>query len=458
MNIVCLILFTYLVLSKDSFARGDSIDNVAADASCDEPKDGSLDHGKPTEKDHHDHSPRVPEREDDDADMDHFDSVDDEDEEEDDNDDEEEKAENELYYKVWERTEYTVDEFTVAGINIADFGKVPLFQLFDDFDISSMIRGDEDWPDLMEYRNGLTRPTLSFYVDKVARKRWLPTMGFPQPKVHFLSYANEMTETGELEDEKQVIRDALPTIGSYCAKPTHMSLTKGTWLVDHLEDGSTRFSVHGRILQDHGVQSITDVIADKLAESLHEKADEIESYALREGTQPGLVVEERWVAHDDPNAPPHEFNMFTIWGKVFVGQWNTVQEENRYCDGFIYRNRTLAEGFDYATGYQLPDWVPWDELVEIAEHLGANKDMFRTDIFVGRPASAEPDSPLQIGVSESEIFPTTVFVSDRLSREAARLWVAGYVMGIYEVIENFEVPAEFAARGQLSDINEYREK
>jgi len=94
--------------------------------------------------------------------------------------------------------------------------------------------------------------------------------------------------------------------------------------------------------------------------------------------------------------------------------------------------------------------------VEIAEHLGANKDMFRTDIFVGRPASAEPGSPLQIGVSESEIFPTTVFVSDRLSREAARLWVAGYVLGIYEVIDNFEVPAEFAERGQLSDINEYR--
>ena len=95
--------------------------------------------------------------------------------------------------------------------------------------------------------------------------------------------------------------------------------------------------------------------------------------------------------------------------------------------------------------------------MEIAEHLGANKDMFRTDIFVGRPSSADPDSPLQIGVSESEIFPTTVFISDRLSAEAARLWVAGYVLGIYEVIHNYEVPEEFAAHGKLSDIEEYRE-
>lgn len=99
-----------------------------------------------------------------------------------------------------------------------------------------------------------------------------------------------------------------------------------------------------------------------------------------------------------------------------------------------------------------------NELVQIAERLGANKDMFRTDIFVGRPTSADPDSPLQIAVSESEIFPTTVFISDRLSREAARLWVAGYVLGIYELIENSEVPPEFAARGKLSDINEYRDE
>ena len=298
----------------------------ADNASCDEPVDESLDRDESSHKDHHNHSPRGLEEEKDDADANANTNTDAEnfDIDEDDDDDEEEEVEHELHYNVWERTEYTVDDFVVAGINLADFGKAPLFQLFDDFDISSMIRGDEDWPDLMEYRNGLTRPTLSFYVDKVARKRWLPIMGFPQPKVHFLSYANEMTETGDLEDEKRVILNSLPTTGSYCAKPTHMSLTRGTWLVDHLEDGSTRFSVHGRILQDHGVESITHVIADKLAESLHEKADEIESYALREGTAPGLVVEERWVAHDDPNAPPHEFNMFTIWGKVFVGQWVSV--------------------------------------------------------------------------------------------------------------------------------------
>ena len=313
MKVVCLVLFTFGVLSKDSHALGDSVDG----ASCEEPSNassvaGTVDPGDLSDKTADNQDPHDLKEAYNDMHTRYFD----------DNEyDNEEELEGEVYYSVWERTEYTVDDFTVAGINLADFGKVPLFQLFDDFDISSMIRGDEGWPELMEYRNGLTRPTLSFYVDKVARKRWLPAMGFPQPDLHFLSYADEMTETGEVEDEKQVIRDALPTTGSYCAKPTHMSLTKGTWLVDHLDDGSTRFSVNGRILEDRGVQFAPDVVAGELAESLHQKADEIESYALREGTKPGIVVEERWVAHDDPTAPPHEFNMFTIWGKLFVGQW-----------------------------------------------------------------------------------------------------------------------------------------
>ena len=77
---------------------------------------------------------------------------------------------------------------------------------------------------------------------------------------------------------------------------------------------------------------------------------------------------------------------------------------------------------------------------------------------MGRPVGANANDPLQIGVSESEIFPTTVFTSPELSREGARLWIAGYQLSIHELIENDEVPEEFIDTGKLSDISEYDEE
>jgi hypothetical protein len=358
-------------------------------------------------------------------------------------------------YKVWDETDYTLDDFRVAGVNLANFGRQPLFPLFSDFDISDLIRGDEDWEELLAHRNGLQRPSLSFYVDKVARKRWLPTVGYPQPAIHLLAYADELTETKELQDETQAIHDALPSIGSYAAKPTHMSLTKGTWLVDQHGDGTTSFSLLGRSLREGEDGSFDSRhCASSLAQSLHDVCDDIESWALK-NVQPGLVVEERWSSHDAAESPPQEFNMFTIWGRVWVGQWNAVYDQNRYCDGFIYRNGTVAAR-SHRAGQDLPDWIPWERLVQIAEELGANKDMFRTDIFVGRPSDLkDPSAPLEIAVSESEIFPTTEFTNDELSREAARLWIAGYVLGIFDLVDNTEVPAEFLQRGRLSSRNSY---
>jgi hypothetical protein len=382
-----------------------------------------------------------------------------------DNEDTFDDDESSYVYKVWEETDYTLDDFVVGGVNLATFGRQPLFPLYADFDISHLIVGDEDWAGLLAHRNGLTRPSLSFYVDKVARKRWLPTRGYPQPVIHLLAYADELltvVATHNVDDEAHAIHEALPATGSYAAKPTHMSLTKGTWLVDQHGDGTTFFSLHGRSLvegggNEEGGGSITfDArhCARSLAQSLHEKCDEIESWALK-NVQPGLVVEERWSSHEAAASPPHEFNMFTIWGRVWVGQWNAVYDQNRYCDGFIYRNGTVAAR-GHRAGQDLPDWIPWERLVQIAEELGANKDMFRTDIFVGRPSDCKDlSAPLEIAVSESEIFPTTEFTNDELSGEAARLWIAGYVLGIYELVDNTEVPVEFLERGRLSSRDSY---
>lgn len=97
-----------------------------------------------------------------------------------------------------------------------------------------------------------------------------------------------------------------------------------------------------------------------------------------------------------------------------------------------------------------------DELVNIAEKLAKNKDMFRVDIFVGlsshSPSLQQGDRRAAVKhvVSESEIYPTTVFHSEKMTQEAARLWIAGYKIGNYKVVNNTEVPKEFLETGSLS--------
>ena len=84
----------------------------------------------------------------------------------------------------FERNEFTVESFPVAGVDLALYGlegedtpiqpeknnEVP-FELFEDFDLSSQLIGNETCLDLIRYRRDAQFRSLSFYVDKVARKR-----------------------------------------------------------------------------------------------------------------------------------------------------------------------------------------------------------------------------------------------------------------------------------------------
>mmetsp|Transcript_16278 Transcript_16278/g.33464 ORF Transcript_16278/g.33464 Transcript_16278/m.33464 type:complete len:91 (+) Transcript_16278:48-320(+) len=72
--------------------------------------------------------------------------------------------------------------------------------------------------------------------------------------------------------------------------------------------------------------------------------------------------------------------------------------------------------------------------------------MFRVDMFVGVPRYSEEGTELQIAVSESEIHPTTMFCNPLIAEDMARIWVAGYKIGNYEVIENDEVPDDYASK------------
>jgi hypothetical protein len=360
--------------------------------------------------------------------------------------------------KEWIRSKYTQDSFNIAGVNLAQYKTVPPFELYEDFDIGPLVTGNEGWYDLLEYRNKLQRPSLSFYIDKVARKRWLPTQGFSVPHIFSMAYTSEVISDGLSRDEEEkLLLSKLPSRASYAAKPTHMSLLNGNWLIRHDHSAKvTRYSTSGRVLrEDDGKNRSFDasVVAASLAESMRSPPDPIESWALK-NVQPGYVVEELWTAHHNSNAPPDELNIFIIWGRVFVAQWNTVEGQHRWTETFIYRNGSLTteEG-------TVPAWMCFDILVEIAENLGAHKDMFRVDIFVGIPASANvPENAtvkermkyLEIAVSECEIFPTTIFPTDTLSEEMARLWIAGYKMGNYVTVPNSEVPLEYKETAILS--------
>ena len=283
-------------------------------------------------------------------------------------------------------------------------------------------------------------------------------MGFSQPRLFALQYAHELTETGTLEDERRAIMQLLPTKSDYAAKPAHMCSTNSVWLVKHnTEDGIIRFSDIGREMTGDTAFDAR-LLADELSECLHREPDDDddeslddpeESWALR-NVKPGIVVEELFTDVDDENDPPREFNIFTIWGKVWVAQMNIVEGEGQFSEGFFDRNGTMLADQD---GFTVPDWLDFAELVRIAEQLGAHKDMFRTDIFVGVPAGTpslkagatteERMASAQIAVSASEIYPDTAFWDEGICEEGARLWIAGYKIGKYSIVPNTEVPPAF---------------
>jgi hypothetical protein len=104
-------------------------------------------------------------------------------------------------HENWEKTPYTFHEYYVAGRNLAtyrlkdvvsDDKDEPPYELFEDFNIGHLIRGDECWETLRKYRDLAEHLSHQFYGDKVARKRWLPRHGFNQVRQYFGAYFDEI--------------------------------------------------------------------------------------------------------------------------------------------------------------------------------------------------------------------------------------------------------------------------
>lgn len=169
---------------------------------------------------------------------------------------------------------------------------------------------------------------------------------------------------------------AILNVASYFSFFYTQSMTMGNWLVDidpHDEDSPVKFT---RVAKQLKSEDVFDpfTCADSLAHGLLREAASIESFALK-NIRPGFVVEELISNHLDRSLPPHEFCLFVVWGRVYIAQWNSVEVSDRFLDGFIYRDGTAARGCDWKD--PVPDWVPWDEMVTMAESLATGKDMFR---------------------------------------------------------------------------------
>jgi hypothetical protein len=184
-------------------------------------------------------------------------------------------------------------------------------------------------------------------------KCWLPTIGIAQPKI--FKYASKLTSSGTLIDEYEAILDILPNEADYAAKPSHLMLASRVWLVDYDPySSSTNLSVSGLKLKE-APEFDPKPITCRLAEHLHKKPAIHSSWTLH-NVDPGIIIEDKYSAFDCHTCPPVEFNVFTIWGHVWVAQLNFVEGDGPWCSGFVHQNGTMVAG---SHDQPLEDWLAW---------------------------------------------------------------------------------------------------
>jgi len=395
----------------------------------------------------------------------------------------------------FERTQFTLDEFVVNGVNLADYGfehelhkkldhSLPYaqprativmdkpYKLYSSFNIGDMIEGTEDWFKLFEYHGVyLKTRDLIFYNDKIAFKRFMEAVHIPHTKNHALKYWHELipmqyqmqdssSQLTKKSDRKgevtEAIKSMLPRNTNFVAKPSHSSSSTGVWMVQYNETSGKSALGYERVeefdetaLNENQLQDI----ATKLNDILYDKAH-TDSWSLL-NVKPGIMVEDRFTAFDSDSKPALEFKTYTIWGRVFLAYWKRGSER----PGLVWRNGTVMKQFkEYHEEYsELPDWFDWSRVVEVAERMGRNKDLMRIDIFVGVPAGSidheltleEKRQKIQYVVNEIDHRPKNYFQSD-IHNEGKRLWIAGYKMGLPTVVPNDEIPEAFMQKGYLS--------
>lgn len=384
-------------------------------------------------------------------------------------------------------TEYTPYFFPCAGINLAMYGiddanaktndKRP-YKLYEDFNLADMIKGDESWSQLIDMRRKQRSLNLAFYVDKVALKRYLPTIDVPIPIQYHNRYASEMPENDAFDPLGGMVGSVLEMIPremSYVAKASHLRGSDGVVLIRYLpptdgidDEGRTFIGRYDANMKEaEADQDIPLKTAKYLAKKFKERAgggleDDSNNDSPWSLTQvsPGMIVEERISLWDNDKRPAMQFQCLVIWGRLFIARWN----RGLSLWGLVSREGNVFKWDGAQESHSdLPGWVDWNEVVRLAEKVGANKDMIRVDIFVG--VSAENLKTLdesvseqawkdavKIVVSDCELSPPALELEKdpAILEEATRLWLGGYKLGNYRVVPNTEVPDEFRSTGMLS--------
>ena len=362
----------------------------------------------------------------------------------------------------WGKPEYTTESHVVAGVNLAAYGlfgddsreknpsNIEPFELFEDFDIGKKIRGDEGWWDIQKYKRhqGGQHPSLTFYVDKVAQKRWLPTIGFDVPKSFALRYKTE------IKVRQRAVKNIIPKDTSFVAKSSHFSEAKGVIIVEcckgdqHQQVGrmlSSAFSGSGYKEETFDVAK-TDyraIAAKELAENMGRLDKTSEDAQLR--LTPGLVIEERFFTPDDlsgKDLPAIEFKCFVIWGRFWIAHYRRGPTDRGYWDRagkMVYKK---SEG----KATSLPNFVDWPRVVRIAEDRAKHMDLLRVDIYVGKGSESLQRPKTRYVLSEVEMEQTSKF-DPALHEEGARLIIAGYKIGNYRSVKNNEIPKVYFDNG-----------
>lgn len=421
----------------------------------------------------------------------------------------------------YERTMWTMDEFWVldgnrgttnsGGVNLAQFGfelttdhpstawiEEP-FGLYTDFDVSSFVEeiASESSPaamestdshdisrntninnknlkvyDLLQEHRHLDHPSLAFYIDKIAQKRYLQAHMVPVPSPIACKYKDEILEMSQEED----IQKLFPNQTDFAVKPSHRN--GYTKLVEYDPEAfkySAGSSPHyaSQMDQDYNPSSIANTLTHTLDHGA--KVHRMDPWSIHYVT-PGVIVEERMTSVFDSNQPPVQLNVYVIWGRVWMASWSNYNDDDNNNSAeepsnpaVVYRNGTvvvvLKDGDQQYMLREVPDWLPWGRVVQVAEGLAAHKDIYQVNLLVGISAATarnhrterlsrdERLDDLQVVVVDTRLDPVMSKLPDRdgLVQEFGRLWMAGYHMGIYKTVPNTEVPSLFHLHHRLTE-------
>ena len=334
------------------------------------------------------------------------------------------------------------------------------YELFYNFDISHLIRPGMSWYELLDIRQQLRRPTLSFYVDKRQYKARMTELGIDIPQIYHVQNADPAADEATFERITQSLENLLAVQKDYVAKPTHLSCSDQVYVV---KNGLNIYSKLHAPVQPR-------LVAANMTMALRTRSSVWgESWALHH-VPPGVLIEERISAGGDDDTAALEFKTIVIWGRVWASEvkrgTDTIQILGRDGRGL------QGEG-------KHPDLVQvdWARVRSLAERLAVHTDCFRVDIFVAEALASrrsgltaldetraeeedeykeeeeeeeedqqQHQQPERTRISRYLVSEVEIFMTQSLPmfEQAAALWLEGYSRRIV-LIPNGEIRGPYAS-------------